>query len=370
MTIITSLIARMMAIDLQLFAEAGSMINATTGYVNAYTGEQEPFDSKNSLSPEIKQFYDTQLLENARIEMVFEQFAERVPLPAGNGKSVEFRKANTFGRAGKLQEGVIPDPQKFGVTSITASVDQYGTFTAVTDLLELQAYDPIIATIVDEMGASAAETQEALIRDALMSNPNVFYCYNVDLATGNVVGEQPTSCEEMEANAAIMAKLTPDVISQIATTLKKNRVPTINGEYIGVIHPSVAYDLRKCPEWIEAHKYSATKAIFNGEIGKIHNVRFVENAFASILGGEDYTNKDGGVTYATQFFGAKPYAIIDPEKGALETIVKDKSQVGGPLEQFSTIGYKFLTNGATVLYVERLITCLSTSTYSSKDEPN
>ena len=46
--------------------------------------------------------------------------------------------------------------------------------------------------------------------------------------------------------------------------LKKNKAPKINGSYIGIIHPSVSFDLRDSKGWEEAHKYSATKEIFIG----------------------------------------------------------------------------------------------------------
>ena len=51
-------------------------------------------------------------------------------------------------------------------------------------------------------------------------------------------------------------------------------------------------------------------------------------------------------------------------------IVKDKSQIGGPLNQFSTIGYKFMTNGAKILYPERLLNVMSCSSYSDVDVAN
>jgi N4-gp56 family major capsid protein len=219
------------------------------------------------------------------------------------------------------------------------------------------------------MGASAAETQETLIRDALLVNKNVLYCDNITLATGAVAGT-PTSPATMEASATAMSLLTPKMVAKAVTKMKKDRVPTINGKYYAVIHPSVAHDLRNCDEWIEAHKYSATSEIFNGEIGELHNCRFIENVFAPILGGSDYNNKAGSVTYATYFFGKDAFGIIDPEGGALQTIVKSKEQVGGPLNQFSTIGYKFETNGATILYPERVVRVMSCSTFSAIDDAN
>lgn len=354
--------------SLQLFAEAGTLVNATGNYVNAYDGTSQAFDAANSLSGELKTFYDTELLENARVELFYAQFAKKQHLPANHGTTVEWRKWNTFAKAAQLQEGVIPTGQKFGMSSKTGSINQYGTYATVSDKLELRAYDDVILGATEEMGASAAETQETLIRDALLVNTNVMYCDNVTLETGAVAGT-PTTPATMEATATVMSVLTPDMVAKAVTKMKKDRVPTINGKYYAVIHPSVAYDLRKSKEWIEAHKYAATSEIFNGEIGELHGCRFIENVFAPILG-ESYKNKAGGVTYATYFFGKDAFGIIDPEGGALEMIVKDKSQVGGPLNQFSTIGYKFETNGATILYPERVLRVMSCSSYSAIDAVN
>ena len=356
-------------INLQLFADAGTTVNTlTNGYVNASTANTTPFDSTHSLAGELKTFYDTELLENARVEMFYAQFAKKQTLPAHHGNTVEWRKWNTFAKATKLQEGVIPSGQKFGMSSKTGSIAQYGTYASITDTLELRAYDDVILGATEEMGASAAETQETLIRDALLVNTNVLYCDNLTLATGATAAA--ANCAAMEASATVMALLTPKMVAKAVTKLKKDRVPTINGKYYAVIHPSVAHDLRQSEEWIEAHKYSATGEIFNGEIGELHGVRFVENVYAPILGGTDYNNKAGGKTYATYFFGKDAFGIIDPEGGALQMIVKDKSQVGGPLNQFSTIGYKFETNGATILYPERVLRVMSCSSYSADDEAN
>ena len=355
---------------LQLFAQAGDMVNTTAGYSDA-SGQVTPFDAANSLSPELKAFYDTELLENARCEMFYAQFAKRQPLPAGKGTTVEWRKWNTFDRATQLQEGVIPTGQKFGMSSRTGTIDQYGTYATISDKLELRAYDDIILGATEEMGASAAETQELLIRDALLTNTNVMYCDN--LTPEGAYLSTPTTTVDMFWNTEEgMCALTPDMVAKAVTIMKKNRVPTIGGKYYAVIHPSVAYDLRKNKEWIEAHKYAAPDQIFNGEIGELHGCRFVENVFAPVLGSatDDYASGDNGRTYATYFFGKDAFGIIDPEGGALEMIIHDKSQIGGPLNQFSTVGYKLETNGATVLYPERVLRVMSCSSFSGVDHLN
>ena len=353
-------------INLQLFAEAGTLVNSlTNGYVNAYEGTKE---ATTALDGELKTFYDTELLENARIEMFYAQFAKKQKLPAKHGNSVEWRKWNTFAKAEKLQEGVIPTGQKFGMSTKSGSIGQYGTYATISDTLELRAYDDTILGATEEMGASAAETQETLIRDSLLVNTNEMFCDNITLATGAVAGT-PTDFNQMEASDTVVSLLTPAMVAKAVTKMKKDRVPTINGKYYAVIHPSVAHDLRNSKEWIEVHKYSATSEIFNGEIGELHGCRFIENVFAPVLADEDYKNKALTATYATHFFGKEGFGIIDPEGGALEMIVKDKSQVGGPLNQFSTVGYKFET-GSTILYPERILCLWSCSTYSAEDAAN
>lgn len=373
---------------LQYFADAGTLVNATGNYVNAYTGETTAFSGTNDLTGELKTFYDTELLENARVELYYAQFGKRQSLPKNHEGKVEWRKFNTFARADKLIEGVIPTGQKLGMSKVTGTVDQYGTYTAVTDKLELRAYDPIILAATEEMGASAAETQEKLTRDALLVGTNVVYCDNIDKETRKVLST-PTSCKTMGAGGTTTATggtSTPDgwalltvaMIDKIVTIMKKNRVPRINGYYYAVAHPSVLYDLRRDPEWVDAHKYAAPEALFNGEIGEIGGVRFIEDVFAPVLGvkgtsaaqDDEYVNKERGRTYATYFFGKEAFGIIDPEGGAMEMIVHDKSEIGGPLDQFSTIGYKLETNGATILYPERMLRVMSVSSFSAEDDAN
>ena len=371
---------------LQLFADAGTVVNTlvnngTSNYTNAYTGEAVAASpSTNTLAPELKTFYDTELLENARTEMFYAQFGRKQRLPKNGGTTIEWRKFNTFDRASELKEGVIPTGQQFGSSSLTASISQYGTYTSITDKLEMRAYDNVILAATEEMGASAAATQETLIRNALLVGTNVMYCDNVDV-NGTVLST-PTSPATMGAgggssNSDGWALLTPTMVNKAVTKMKKDRVPRINGKYYAVIHPSVAYDLRQSKEWIEVHKYAATGEIFNGEIGELHGCRFIEDTFAPILGGSyiysgstTYKNKSNGVTYATYFFGKDGFGIVDPEGGGLEMIIHDKDEIGGPLNQFSTIGYKFETNGATILYPERVLRVMSVSSYSATDEEN
>ena len=53
-------------LNLQLFADAGTLVNASGNYVNAYSGETSAFPDGGGMTASMKTFYDTELLENAR----------------------------------------------------------------------------------------------------------------------------------------------------------------------------------------------------------------------------------------------------------------------------------------------------------------
>lgn len=317
--------------NIQLFSADVTPINVTT---------------QSSMSPTMKTFYDTALLENARENMVFTQFGKKQPM---HGNKVEFRKFNTFAKAlTPLTEGVIPSGQTFGMTKIEAETTQHGDFVAVSDRLELESYDDVIFGATEEMGATEGETYDTLTRNILVAGNSVAYA-----------GEKTSRSALTVADI-----LTPGMVNKAATWLKKNKAPKIDGCYVALIHPSVAYDLRESDEWKEYHKYNDVAPIFKGEIGELHGVRFVESNECKIW------KEDGGTAvYATLFLGKDAFGILDPEGEGMEMIVKTKDQIGGPLNQFSTIGYKFC-HGAKILYQERMLRVESGSSYGDLDEAN
>lgn len=321
--------------NLQLFSADVNPINVTT---------------QSSMSPTMKTFYDTTLLENARENMVFTQFGKKQPM---KGNKVEWRKYNTFAKAlTPLTEGVIPTGQTFGMTKIEGETTQHGDFTAVSDRLELESYDDVIFGATEEMGAAEGETYDTLTRNILVAGNSVRYCPN------------GTTAVNSRADLTDACILTPDVVNKAQTWLKKNKAPKINGSYVALIHPSVAYDLRNSEEWKEYHKYNDVAPIFKGEIGELHGVRFVETNEAKV-----WKEEGGTAVYATLFLGKDAFGILDPEGEGMEMIIKTKEQIGGPLNQFGTIGYKFC-HGAKILYQERMLRVESGSSFGADDEAN
>ena len=249
--------------DLQLFA--GDMNTQTTG----------------GLSAEMKTYYGMELLENAKPQLVHNQFAATKPLPVGGGKTVEWRKFGAFDKAlTPLTEGVTPDGSGISVSYITKELSQYGDYTTVSDMLDLTAIDDVVLEITDRHGANMGLTLDTVTRNEIQQGNQVIYAPKIN---------DDGSKTEITSRYALndRCKISGELVAKAATALKKMNAPKFNGKYICIIHPSVAYDLRQDESWIAAHQYAAATELFDGEIGELHGVRFVETTEAQIFCGED-----------------------------------------------------------------------------------
>lgn len=321
-------------INLQLFNDAGTNVNTTLGYRNAYSGALTPFTvGTDDLAPTMKTFYKTGMLKNAKPKLVYAQLGKKQPLPSRTGKTVEWRKMNTFPDVPELTEGVIPAGQNMGMTAITVSITQYGMYTAISDLLELHATDPILTEAAEALGDTGGRTNDKLVRNVLMAGTNILFA---DSYNGTTYESTPSTRAGLltKLAAGYHCDVTPDMINKAKTNLEANNVPTFDdGSYVCVLHPHVAYAIRRHPDFQEAVKYQAAKRIFRGEIGELYGVRFVTTTQAPILKGSD----ESYATYKTMIFGKDAFGVIDVEGGGMETIYKSRKEVGGPLEQFCTI---------------------------------
>ena len=277
----------------------------------------------SGLSAENKTFYDMTLLDEAQAALVHDQFAQKRPIPQNGGKTIEFRKFASLPKATTpLTEGVTPDGKSLNVTAVTATVAQYGDYITQSDVLELTSIDNTIVEATKILGRQAGLTLDTITRNVLQSGTNVTYCPKSN-------GDAVTSRTGLDTTC----QLTVKVVQQVVAKLKGQNAPTINGKYVGIIHPYVAYSLMRDPEWIDAHKYAQPDNLFTGEIGEIAGVRFVETTEAKVY--------DGGV-FGTLIMGANAYGVTEITGGGLQTIIKQKGSAGtaDPLDQRSSIGWK------------------------------
>lgn len=327
-------------LDLRLFDDD---INATT---NNTTG--------NDLSAEVRTYYDRNLLENAKPNLVYGQFGMERPLPANGGQTINFRRFDKLAPATTpLTEGVTPKGSKLNITQITAQVKQYGAYYLLTDWLQLTAADPILTEATNNLGDNAGETLDTIDREALMEGTNVYYGDGSVTARASVTG-------------AMKASL--DGLKQCARILKRNDAKTFEGNtYVAIIHPDTWYDLINEIEDIYKYTDSGVQKIYTGELGTYQGIRFVETSRGKIYAKAGASSQD---VYATLVLGKDAYGITKISNGGLETIAKQLGSSGtlDPLNQRSSVGWK--GNRVTKILNERNMVRYEHATSTNVHEAN
>lgn len=324
--------------NLQLFA---NHVNVTT---DATSG--------NNLSVEMKTFYDMTLIDEASAQLVHDQFGQKRPIPKNGGKTIEFRKFASLPKAmTPLTEGVTPDGKKLDVTSITATVAQYGDYITQSDVLELTALDNTILEATKLLGRQSGMTLDTITRNVINAGTNVSYCPKIS-AEGTET--EVTSRTGLDTTCVLTVK----AVQKAVAKLKGQNAPKINGSYVAIIHPYAAYQLMRDPEWMYPHQYQDTTNLYEGEIGKIAGVRFVETTEAKVWRNEANTH----AVFSTLFIGDGAYGVTEITGGGLQTIVKQKGSAGtaDPLDQRSSVGWKAIKTAEMLVenYLVRVESCV------------
>lgn len=271
---------------------------------------------------ETKTFYNRTLLNRLTPKLLFARFGQKKPIPKHEGDTVNFRKFDSLAAATTaLVEGVTPAGSSISVSKVEATVKQYGDYVILSDKIDTVGIDPVVAETSAVLGEQAGLTVDTVIRDVVVAGTNVLY------AGGGTQADKTK-------------KLNSDEIKKAVRTLKKaNARPMDDGCFVGIIDPDTAFDLQSDSLWQDVSKYNGGKAIQDGEIGKIHGVRFFETTNVKVASD----------IHSTMIIGKDAYGVCDVEKGSTPQIIVKPAGSGGtqdPLNQRSSVGWKTLFTAA------------------------
>lgn len=288
----------------------------------------------STLTTENQTFYDTALLKRCLPRLTFYEDGLKKRIPHGKGTSIEWRKFGSLVAATTpLTEGTTPAGKDLSITAISKTLAQYGDFVKVSDVLDMQAKDPVIAETSEVLGEQAAETVNQIIANEISAGTNVRYAGTA--ATTNTLTASDV--------------LTGAVVKKAVRDLRKNNIPTFaDGYYHATISADQAYDLMSDTSnggWIEVNKYINNRPLLKGEIGEYAGVRF---RISSEIPTVEQTNTGEGATniivHKALIYGKDAYGVPEIGAGAAKPkiIVKEKGSAGteDPLNQRSSIGWK------------------------------
>lgn len=280
------------------------------------------------------EFYDKELLYRAQQAQVFYDKGQKKNLKRNSGKTIHWRRFNALTvNTSTLTEGVTPTATALSMSEVTATINQYGAYGEVSDMLDLVGLDPVIMEAAGVFGQLAGESIETIVCNVMKAGTSVLY------ATG--------SARNQQAATNIM---TVDLIRKAVRNLDRLNTKRFNGaeqnkkigqgRYVAFMHPNVVYNLKQDSEWKNLQQYSRPELLFAGSITEIEGVEIIQSTLSPVFTGE---GSGGADVYGTMIMGQHAFGVVDVAgTGKFSTFAKQLGSGGtsDPLDQRATIGYK------------------------------
>jgi len=290
----------------------------------------------NGMTNEMKQFYDKKLLTVAELDTVFMNYGVKRPIPARGGKSIEFRRFEKIvvtADGYTLTEGTHTAETQATVSAVAATISQYGQWSKISDVLEVQGYDPVIAEFTEKYGIAMAEGLDIVVRNALSDATTLQYA---DSAT--VVGTSGAGAVG-SGNYLDAAELL-----EMKRTLRRAGARAYTGnDYMCLIHPDNTKDLFEDPDITDSFLHAAPRSgdnpMFSGVIGRWMGLSFVETNNLRVRSSYGMSGAD---IYEVVMFGNEFYGVSELSAMSAKTIIHPRGTGGhtDPLDQYSTVGWK------------------------------
>lgn len=285
----------------------------------------------------ITHFYDRAGVKAANRVNLYGQFADRKSMPQKMGKTFKISKFlhlydrtldnNEFSAKGFLSARSIRAitseldtnaglaegagaVNKVTITKVTMECSQarYGEMIDYTDEVELFSEDSMQVRYREELGELANSRQEDLLQRDM-------------LATGTVIyGGTATSMSTVDGTSGITYDLMRTCVRKLVRNRAKKNTTVVTGDvkigtqpiakaYYAIIGAAVKGDLETITRgadgtlefaYVASHKYASAATLADGEVGAMHEVRFIESESAVIYDGQGAvvaTNYTGGMSF-------------------------------------------------------------------------
>lgn len=245
----------------------------------------------------IQTVYSQEVLLAAQPLLKFDQFAVvKTELNVSPGMTIQFLGYDNIALGGKLTEGTQMTTKTLSTNTRQITVYEYGNAVATSEFLLQTSFRDVMADAAVLLGRDYATVVDSEERAVL------------ETTTQKVYAGRKASRDLLGTGDILDVRAIKDAVEILST---KN-IPKVDGDfYVCFVHPHQSRNLRDDTAWINAAQYGDPDRIFNGEIGRIEDVVFIEttdltiNAKNVAAGGVTNTNVD---TYKSLLFGAEAFA--------------------------------------------------------------
>lgn len=298
------------------------------------------------ISPRTAAYAMVELLKRAQPHLVIEKFGQAYPIPSNESKVAKFRRYEALALATTpLVEGVTPVGSTLTSTDVTATLEQYGDFVTISDVIADTHEDPVFMQAQQILAEQAAQTIETVRFNILKAGTNVYY------ANGSSRGAVNTAVD-LTAQRKVTRGLKRQNARHITSVIKST--PSFNTEnveasFIGLCHPDCENDIRGMTGFINTKDYGQTTP-WENEIGTVEDVRYLRSTIFTpwLASGSATLNgmiSDAGANvdvYPILYLSMDAFGIV-PLKGMnaiTPTVINPTPTKSDPLGQRGYVSWK------------------------------
>jgi len=295
--------------------------------------------------------YDRQMLYRALDYLAYELYGQMKTLPKKSGEQVIFSRFDSLPLGVKLAEGTNPAAFKMAKTTATGTLATYGGYVEISEEVQMLTQDKVLLEAAELNGEAMGQTLDTVCRDIICAGTSVV------LAGDQARSAQKTFPLKADLDEMILG-LKVNKAKMFAPILKASpgvgTVPIRDSFFAITSFESTEYFESILAggtkgKYIPVAEYGSMDGIQKNEQGSYRNVRFIatNNAFTAQSGTSTTGRKQHPAgkneIHTTLVLGRDAFGKTPIDGKGQENIVKPRSVVGGPLERFSTSGWKSLT---------------------------
>jgi len=225
-----------------------------------------------------------------RSQPMYEMIADvRSTAQTHNGASVQFNIYDNMDQAtSALTETSDVTAVALGDSTVVVTLAEYGNAVITTAKLRGTSFLNVDADAANIIGYNMVDSVDKLVSNVANAGTNVIY------AQGSA-GSRPASRGAVSDAATFGAQEARMAVADLRTASAPGFE---NGNYLGMIHPDVSFDLREQTAVTDVIQYQIRQegaAVRNGSIGVFGGIEWIENPRAPIL-------DDAGATSTTNVY--------------------------------------------------------------------
>lgn len=229
---------------------------------------------QQGISPRVGIYLPPKMLANAQPWLILEKLGPlKTPLPKNKGDTIKWRRSVPFDvTTNTLVEGVTPNPQNFRFEDVSDAVDEYGSYSVITDKISDLHEDPVLDKIAEEMGKQIASTKELISWQTVRGGTQVVYS---GTATSRATVEDVIGINQIRAAVTVLKGNHGEMITSRINASTGYSTEPVGASYVLAGHTDQQYDFEDLDGFVPVEKYGQFKPICDYEIGKVKDVRIV-----------------------------------------------------------------------------------------------